>query len=66
MVLQILRTGGEVGMTDFLKIVAWFLICLCIVILAGRFYGLQERVEQLEKVVKIEEQAVKWNDNAGV
>lgn len=47
-------------MTDFLKIAAWFLICLCIVMLAGRLYGLQERVEQLEKVVKIEEQAVKW------
>ena len=47
-------------MTDFLKIAALFLICLCIVMLAGRIYGLQERVEQLEKVVKIEEQAVKW------
>ncbi len=47
-------------MTDFLKIAAWFLICLCIVMLAGRIYGLQERVEQLEKIVKIEEQEVNW------
>ena len=49
-------------MIDFLKILAWFLICLCIVILSGRVYGLQERVEQLEKVVKIEEQTAKWGE----
>ena len=39
-------------MTDFLKIAAWFIICLCIVMLAGRVYELQEDVKQLQKVVQ--------------
>lgn len=44
-------------MTDFLKIAAWFIICLCIIMLAGRVYELQEDVEQLQKVVQIEQEA---------
>ena len=42
-------------MIDFLKVAAWFIICLCIVILAGRIYELQEQVEQLQKAVQIEQ-----------
>ena len=43
-------------MTDFFKIVAWILICLCIVILAGRVYELQEDVKQLQEAAQIEMQ----------
>lgn len=43
-------------MTDFFKIIAWFIICLCIVVLAGRIYELQEKVEQLQSAIEIEQE----------
>ena len=49
-------------MTDFFKIIAWFIICMCIVVLAGRIFELQKDVEQLKIAVQIEQEVKNETD----